>query len=189
MMDQNSKDHTGVQNDPSFVGTVQDSEGKRNGQEDKNLSSLDSKKQEMYDKDEPASQGKEEMHEKILDLKLPEHMNHLMKLFEQFEMNFRLFRNRHDEWTTSLEAISAMIEGSYNRNFKESHFRQFLTIVPGFFLHRWEMRKGRLALLIELPADAAMQMENEILAMQEKYVASDTHLSIFGALFSLHLLL
>lgn len=62
---------------------------------------------------EPSEQDLRAMSNKILNLKLPEHMNHLMRLFEQFEMNFRLFRNRHDEWTTSLEAISTMIEGSF----------------------------------------------------------------------------
>lgn len=65
------------------------------------------------EENEPSEQDLRAMSNKILNLKLPEHMNHLMRLFEQFEMNFRLFRNRHDEWTTSLEAISTMIEGSF----------------------------------------------------------------------------
>lgn len=29
---------------------------------------------------------------KILNLPLPNHLNHLMKLFEQFELNLRLYR-------------------------------------------------------------------------------------------------
>ena len=85
----------------------------------------------------------------------------MMKLFEQFELNFRLLRGRHEMWTTSLEQLTTMIEGSYNRSFKESHFRQFLTVVPSFFLHKWEMKKGRLTLLIEIPANVCEQMVND----------------------------
>jgi len=91
--------------------------------------------------------------DKILHLPLPAHFNHLMKLFEQFEINFRLLRQRHDLWTTSLENMTTLIEGSFNRSFKESHFRQFLSLVPGLYLHKWEMIKGRLMLLIEIPED------------------------------------
>lgn len=96
-----------------------------------------------------------EIESKILDLPLPTHLNHLMKLFEQFETNFRLNRTRHDAWSMTIEKMTIMIEGSLNRSFNENHFRQFLTIVPGFYVHKWEMVKGRLMLLIELPADAA----------------------------------
>ena len=95
-----------------------------------------------------------------LNLPLPAHLNHMMKLFEQFDVNFRLSRQRHESWSITLETLSAMIESSYNRNFKESHFRQFLTIVPGFYLHKWEMRKGRLQLMVDIPADLNEQMEN-----------------------------
>ena len=61
-----------------------------------------------------------------------------------------------------------MIESSYNRNFKESHFRQFLSVVPGFYIHKWEMIKGRLMLLIELPEDMHEQMDDENLALTPK---------------------
>ena len=105
---------------------------------------------------------------KILNLPLPNHLNHLMKLFEQFELNLRLYRQRHDIWTTSLEVLTAQIEASFKRTFKEKYFRQFLTIVPGFYLHKWEMMKGRLTLLIEIPSDANEQMQNERLALQTK---------------------
>ena len=62
------------------------------------------------------------MTDKILKLPLPHHLNHLMKLFEQFETNFRLHRNRHEQWTASFEILKHMIETSYARTFKESHF-------------------------------------------------------------------
>jgi len=61
-----------------------------------------------------------------------------------------------------------MIAKGLGRNFRESHFQQFLTVTPGFFLHKWEMRKGRLLLLIDMPADAAQQMENEKLVFERK---------------------
>lgn len=96
-----------------------------------------------------------EVESKILDLPLPNHLNHLMKLFEQFEANFRLHRSRHDIWTANLETMTNMIEGSLNRSFNEGYFKMILTIVPGFYLHQWSMVKGRLMLLIEIPADAA----------------------------------
>lgn len=64
-----------------------------------------------------------QMCDKIVNLPLPSSLNHLMKLFEQFELNYRLLRGRHEMWTTSLEQLSTMIESSYNRSFNESHFR------------------------------------------------------------------
>jgi len=93
------------------------------------------------------------MDDKILQLPLPDHLNHLIKLFEQFETNFRLHRSRHDQWTMSLEIMQQMIETSFARSFRESHFQQFLTVAQGFFIHKWEMRKGKLQLFIEMPHD------------------------------------
>ena len=104
----------------------------------------------------------------MINLPLPEHLNHLMRLFEQFEVNFQIYRTRHDVWTTSMERMEHMIKGSLGRNFNENYFRQFMTIVPGFYLHKWEMIKGRLSLMVELPADAISQVENESLAMTPK---------------------
>ena len=71
-------------------------------------------------------------------------------------------------WTTSIERMEHMIKNSLNRNFNENYFRQFLTIVPGFYLHKWEMVKGRLSLMIELPSDALRQVDDEQLAMTPK---------------------
>ena len=71
-------------------------------------------------------------------------------------------------WTTSLDALSASIESTVHKDFKESHFRQLLTIVPGFYLHKWEMLKGRLTLLVELPADISEQMVDSTLATQTR---------------------
>ena len=53
-----------------------------------------------------------------------------------------------------MDKMELMIKSSLGRNFNENNFRQFITIVPGFFIHKWEMIKGRLMLMIELPADA-----------------------------------
>ena len=61
-----------------------------------------------------------------------------------------------------------MIERSYKRSFNESHFRQFLTIVPGFYVHKWEMINGKLALMIEIPADAGSQITNESLTLSQR---------------------
>ena len=91
-----------------------------------------------------------------------------MRLFEQFEVNFQIYRKRHDVWTTSMERMEHMIRNSLNRSFNENYFRQFLTIVPGFYLHKWEMVKGRLSLMIELPSDALLQVDNEHLALNPK---------------------
>ena len=61
-----------------------------------------------------------------------------------------------------------MIAESYKRSFKERHFQYFLTVAPGLFLHKWEMKKGRLQLMVEIPADAADQMNHEELAQERK---------------------
>ena len=60
--------------------------------------------------------------------------------------------------------MGLMIRQSMAKSFNENHFRQFLTIVPGFYLHKWEMVKGRLSLMVELPSDAIRQMHDESLA-------------------------
>ena len=44
-----------------------------------------------------------------------------------------------------------MIERSTGNSFRESHFRQFLTIVPDFFIHKWQVKKNGMELLIEVP--------------------------------------
>lgn len=71
------------------------------------------------DDDEPIAAMKEH----ILKLPLPAHLNHLMALFEQFEMNIRMLKQRQDTWTISLDTLSAQIEKSMHKSFKESHFR------------------------------------------------------------------
>jgi hypothetical protein len=109
-----------------------------------------------------------EVKDHILNLPLPNHLNHLMRLFEQFELNLRLHKQRHDIWTCSIDALKAQIESTIHKDFKESHFSQFLTIVPGFYLHKWEMIKGRLTLMIEMPADICEQMADPKLATQQR---------------------
>ena len=37
--------------------------------------------------------------------------------------------------------------------------------MPRFYLHKWEMFKGKLSLMVELPADARSQKHNEDLAL------------------------
>jgi len=48
-----------------------------------------------------------EIKDQILNLPLPNHLNHLMRLFEQFEMNLRLHKQRHDIWTCSFDNLKA----------------------------------------------------------------------------------
>ena len=72
---------------------------------------------ETYAKPEPESKqltttkevDTREVSGKILKLPLPNHLNHLMKLFEQFEFNLRIYRQRHEIWTATLEQLSQMI--------------------------------------------------------------------------------
>ena len=44
-----------------------------------------------------------------------------------------------------------MIEKSTGKQFRESHFCQIMTLVPDFFIHKWQMRKGKMELIIEVP--------------------------------------
>ena len=107
--------------------------------------------------------------ERVLNLPLPDHLNHLLKLFTHFEMNLRLNKKRHEAWTTNMETLVEMIKSSFHRTFTETHFQQFLTVVPGFYLHKWEMRKGRLNLLVEFPADIASHVNNREQAQQARH--------------------
>lgn len=61
-----------------------------------------------FDNQKAAESSSEEVEaemiaQKVLHLPLPAHFNHLMKLFEQFEMSFSLLRHRHDEWTITFD--------------------------------------------------------------------------------------
>ena len=105
---------------------------------------------------------------RVLLLPLPSHLEHLMQLFAQFDTNLRLHRQRHDTWTCSLDTLSEMIDKSFKRSFEEKHFQQFQTIVPGFFIHKWEVRKSHIKLMIEIPADATAQVDNHNLAHEKK---------------------
>lgn len=46
-----------------------------------------------------------------------------------------------------------MIESSCGRQFKDKHLKKFMTIVPELYLHKWETRKGKLELFLEIPAN------------------------------------
>ena len=48
--------------------------------------------------------------DRISMLPLPDHMNHLMELFEQFETQLSSYRSRHESWTISLERIQLIIQ-------------------------------------------------------------------------------
>ena len=53
-----------------------------------------------------------------------------------------------------------MIELSMKRNFKVSQFQQILTVCPNFFIHKWETRKNKSELLIEIPQEINYILEN-----------------------------
>ena len=85
-----------------------------------------------------------------------------------------LYKGRHGIWNLSLKDMSEMIQSSTGRDFKEKHFRQFLTIVPEFYTHKWQMRKGKMELLIEVPENieeiiANYRTEHDIKCMESAY--------------------
>ena len=82
---------------------------------------------------------------------MPKDLEDLLQLFHQFESNFFLNRTRKGPWQTSLHAVLEMVEASFGRQFSEDRFKQILSLVPDFYLHRWDFRQGRPVLLVDIP--------------------------------------
>ena len=62
-----------------------------------------------------------------------------------------MLKQRRGPWQTTLEAVSKGIEASMGRQFNEDRFRQILSVVPDFYLHRWEFKQGKPVLLVDIP--------------------------------------
>lgn len=86
-------------------------------------------------------------------LPLPSHLRHLFNLFQQLETNLNLLKARKGRWQCKLSELSKMIEGSFHKSFRESHFRQILTVCNWFYIHRWETKGGKIELMIDIPAN------------------------------------
>lgn len=73
-------------------------------------------------------------------LPLPSHLRHLFNLFSQLEANLNLLKVRKGKWQCKFSELSKMIEGSFHKSFRESHFKQILTVCSWFYIHRWEVK-------------------------------------------------
>ena len=89
--------------------------------------------------------------ERAAKLDLPKDLDDLLQLFLQFETNIFLSKHRKGPWQTSLESILDAVESSYGKKFTEERFRQMLSVVPDFYLHKWEFKQGRPVLLVDIP--------------------------------------
>jgi hypothetical protein len=56
-------------------------------------------------------------------LPLPSHLRHLFNLFQQLEANLNLLKARKGTWQCTLGELSKMIEASFHKSFRESHFK------------------------------------------------------------------
>ena len=91
----------------------------------------------------------------MLDLPLPSTFASLLRLFTYIDSNMVIYKHRHGEWSLSFKELTRMIAGSVGKALRESHFRQILSVVPNFFLHKWQVRKGVLELMVEVPENIA----------------------------------
>ena len=57
--------------------------------------------------------------------------------------------------------MSQMIAQSLGKTFKEKHFRRILNLVPGFYIHKWQMKKGKMELMIDIPQNVNELLEDE----------------------------
>jgi len=64
-------------------------------------------------------------------------------------------------WQCKLSELSKMIERSFHKSFRESHFRQILTVCSYFYIHRWEIKGGKIELLIDIPAKIKDLLDDE----------------------------
>ena len=70
-------------------------------------------------------------------------------------------RKRNGCWQVNFTVLSHMIENSLQRNFKESHFRQIMTVIPDFFIYKWDKYKGEIELFIEIPNYIEKKLNSE----------------------------
>ena len=101
-------------------------------------------------------------------LPLPQHMKHLYNLFGALDTYLNLLkRRRGGEWQVTYSDLSPMIEHSFHRNFREEHFCKILTVCPNFFIHKWEQKKGKLELFIEIPVEIIEILSGECIETKE----------------------
>lgn len=85
-------------------------------------------------------------------LPLPPHFKHIYNLFCSLDSFFNLLKHKRNAvWQVDFTTISKMIENSLRRNFKESHFKQIMNVIPDLFIYKWDKYKGEIELFIEIP--------------------------------------
>lgn len=92
-----------------------------------------------------------------IDLPLPEKYKHLLNIFEEIDRSINLLKNRAQ--ATLFSTISAMIERQIHRQVTTNHLQRILHLVPAFYIHKWEMRKGKMELNVEIPHNIKVVIE------------------------------
>jgi hypothetical protein len=93
----------------------------------------------------------------------------LYKQFSQLDFNLCLLKTRKSNatWAYTFKELQNGVEQSTNRDFLLKHFQQILTLVPHFFMHKWEMQKSEPELLIEVPENIKEILTNPSLPMSD----------------------
>ena len=75
----------------------------------------------------------------------------LVKVFININQALNFYNSRGMPATFSK--IQEFVEKNTQREFTINSFRQILTLVPNFFNHKWEHHKGKMELVISIPAN------------------------------------
>mmetsp|Transcript_18358 Transcript_18358/g.13362 ORF Transcript_18358/g.13362 Transcript_18358/m.13362 type:complete len:103 (+) Transcript_18358:667-975(+) len=58
-----------------------------------------------------------------------------------------------------MSTLTPMVERQLHKKFALKHLQQMLWIAPNFFIHKWELKKGKQELLIDIPANIKLILE------------------------------
>ena len=86
------------------------------------------------------------------NIKLPEKYDLLLQFVHQIDQAWNMLQIR--QHTPTFTNIKTMVEHQTKRQFNMTHFQQILSINPNLYNHKWEMKHGKMELMIILPKNA-----------------------------------
>lgn len=112
---------------------------------------------------------KQHIEELTRSISLPLSYNLLYKQFQSLDFNLCLLKSRQSNatWAYTFKDLSRLVQNSTGRDFTLKHFQQILSLVPNFFMHKWEMQKLEPELLIEVPANIKDILTNPSISMSD----------------------
>ena len=102
--------------------------------------------------EEMVSPAKQEVRTIPLELRLPRHMELLLKFQQSLDSCINLLISTRQTVPT-FTSIKGLVESQIGRTFSMTHFQQILKVAPTFYNHKWEM-KMKMELIVTCPRNS-----------------------------------